>query len=112
MTLRTDRRRAYLFCAFVTSTALGGCVVRTRPVGYVSTTYSTEVASEVYVNHPPPERVVEYQSPPPGPGYLWMEGYWDWTGYDWYWVSGSWAPPRAGYIYVAPRYVFLDGRWV
>jgi hypothetical protein len=49
---------------------------------------------------PPP---VVYRSPYPGPGYYWIDGY-----YDPYnaWIPGYWAAPYArsyGYGYVAPR---------
>ena len=64
---------------------VGGCTVRARPAtvhvsGEVST-YGT-----VYPTVPPPAPIAEYRSPPPGWGYIWVDGYWDWTGYDWYWV--------------------------
>jgi len=51
--------------------------------------------------------------PAPGPGYAWIQGYWDWTGADWYWVSGVLeTPARPGFFYVGPRYVVVGGRHV
>src|SRR4051794_29379834 len=88
-------------------TSLSGCFVG-GTTGYtsVSGTYSDpDSYGEVYVNTPPPPPVSEYRPYPPGPGYVWVDGYWDWTGYDWYWVGGVWAPPRVGYYYVRPAYV-------
>jgi hypothetical protein len=54
---------------------------------------------------PPPDVIPEDRPVTPGPGYHWVPGYWDWTGADWVWEAGYWSPPRAGYVYVAPRYV-------
>ena len=49
---------------------------------------------------PPP--VVIYRPPYPGPGYYWMDGYYDPYGA---WIPGYWAPPRVGfYGYAGPRY--------
>ncbi len=64
----------------------------------------------LYPTTPPPDSIPEYQPPAPGYGYYWANGYWDWTGYDWTWNAGFWAPQRAGYLYFGPRFVFLDGR--
>ena len=65
---------------------------------------------QVYVARQPPPPAMEYPTPAPGPGYSWISGYWDWTGNDWFWVGGYWTPARAGFIYVAPRYVVVGGR--
>ena len=41
----------------------------------------------------------------PGPGYVWMDGFWDWRGANWYWMPGRWVvPPR-------PRAVWVPGYW-
>jgi hypothetical protein len=49
--------------------------------------------------------VVAYRPPYPGPGYYWVDGYYDPYGS---WIAGYWAPPAYGYGYgygyVAPRY--------
>src|SRR5687768_17089434 len=91
---------------------LVGCIVRNRPVSYVHAEGSYQEPTEVYVAQQPPPPVAEYPPPPPGAGLVWIQGYWDWGGYDWYWVSGYWHQPRRGYMYVAPRYIVHDGRWV
>ena len=55
-----------------------------------------------YYYAPPP--VAVYRPPYPGPGYYWMDGYYDPYGA---WVAGYWAPPAYGYGYgygYAPRY--------
>ncbi|MFL5306890.1 MAG: hypothetical protein ACJ8F1_16865 [Polyangia bacterium] len=63
-----------------------------------------------YPTTPPPDPIPEYPPPSPGWGYTWIAGYWDWGGYDWNWEPGYWAPQEAGYAYVGPRFVFVDGR--
>ena len=67
---------------------------------------------------PPPQArgVVGYA---PGPGYVWVDGFWDWRGGNWHWVRGYWTrPPRARAIWVSPRwepygrgYRFHRGYW-
>ena len=39
----------------------------------------------------PPPRV--YVPACPGPGYVWIEGYWDWSGGRSFWRNGSLASP-------------------
>jgi hypothetical protein len=49
---------------------------------------------------PPP--VAVYRPPYPGPGYYWVDGYYDPYGA---WIAGYWAAPAYGYGYgYAPRY--------
>lgn len=78
---------------------------------------------------PPPEIVVSGPPPPPppreviveqpGPGYIWVEGYWAWRRGHQIWSPGHWElPPRSNLVWVAPRwerrgasYVYLDGFW-
>ena len=45
--------------------------------------------------------VVVYRPPYPGPGYYWVDGFYDPYGT---WVGGYWAPPAYRYGYAAPRY--------
>ncbi len=52
------------------------------------------------VGFAPPELPVYEQPEIPGPGYLWVPGYWGWDGGDYYWVPGTWAmPPVAGFLW-------------
>jgi hypothetical protein len=78
----------------------------------------TRVAIGVQIGRPAPVVVrapvadYSYRPPFPGPGYVWIEGYYDEFG-DWY--EGYWAlPPYAGAYWVAPRFVgsrFSAGYW-
>ena len=41
----------------------------------------------------------------PGPGYIWTDGFWDWRGGNYVWVTGRWMrPPHA-------RAVWVPGGW-
>jgi hypothetical protein len=58
-----------------------------------------------------PAAVVVARPPMPGPGYVWIDGFYGPTG----WVAGYWAlPPAPGAFWVAPRFVggrFVAGYW-
>jgi len=54
---------------------------------------------------PPPPPRYGMMGVAPGPGYVWMEGFWDWRGGNWHWMPGRWAvPPR-------PHAVWVPGYW-
>lgn len=59
---------------------------------------------------PPPARVV-VRPYAPGPGYAWVDGYWNWNGSGWVWADGHWTAPRPGYIVVQPRWVRQGRGW-
>ncbi|HEX5281154.1 MAG TPA: YXWGXW repeat-containing protein [Micropepsaceae bacterium] len=61
---------------------------------------------------PPPLRT--YAQPPiPGPGYLWMPGYWAWNGAGYYWVPGTWIlPPAVGLLWTPPWWGWNNGVYV
>ena len=65
----------------------------------------------------PPARVEAFGYAP-GPGYLWIDGFWDWRGH-YVWVPGSWVRrphphavwvPGRGY-YNHGRYSYRRGHW-
>lgn len=50
--------------------------------------------------------------PYPRMGYIWVPGYWDWSGSRYVWVRGSFMPERAGFVYRQPAWVHHNGGWV
>lgn len=85
--------------------SLAGCMVRI-PVAY-------------YAPVPPPPLQAEAYGVSPGPGNIWIGGYWGYDGGRHVWHPGRWEkPPRPKAHYIAPRwerkgdrYAFRDGRW-
>jgi hypothetical protein len=41
----------------------------------------------------------------PVPGYIWVQGHWQWNGYEWIWTSGYFAPDTRYRVY------YDDGSW-
>src|SRR5262245_58879663 len=84
--------------------ALSSCVVEVPRHEVMMEASHPEV--EVYVNDAPPsprEEVIVGVAP--GPGYVWVGGYWSWHNSNWYWVGGRWvARPR-------PSAVWFPGHW-
>jgi hypothetical protein len=58
----------------------------------------------VYPTIGPPALRAEAAIGRPGPGYVWISGYWTWSGGGYRWHSGYWARARRGRAWV-------DGRW-
>ena len=54
---------------------------------------------------PPPPPPVYYAPPVPGPGYVWVDGYWYPSGPRYAWSPGYWGrPPYPRAYWVGPRY--------
>jgi len=88
-----------------------GCVVAVRPAPVV---YEQPVApGEVVVTEDPPAPIYETVGVAPGPGYLWIGGYYHWSGGGWVWYRGHYArPPHPGAAWIRARYEFRGGRRV
>jgi hypothetical protein len=93
-----------------------GCVVAVRPAP-VATYYAAP--NEVVVDQDPPQPLVETVGVAPGPGYIWIGGYYHWAGARWVWYRGHYdRPPHAGAVWVRPRYtyrgnarIYVRGYW-
>jgi len=59
---------------------------------------------------PPGERV-EVIGSAPGGGFIWISGYWRWSGRDYVWARGYWARQRPGYAWVPGRWEQRGRRW-
>lgn len=98
-------------CAAAILSALAltsGCVVAVRPPPPAAVVYGEP--QEVVVTDLPPAPVAEYVGVAPGPGFVWIGGYYHWAGGRWVWYRGHYErPPRPGARWVAPRYVIRGG---
>ena len=66
-------------------------------------------AQHYYAYGPPPPRV-EYYGSAPGPGFVWIDGYWNRGAGGWVWVGGQWSrPPRPHGHWVRGHYVRRHG---
>jgi WXXGXW repeat (2 copies) len=73
----------------------------------------------IFVNVGPPAPIIETRVVAPGPGYLWLPGFYSWNGAAYVWVPGRWErPARARARWVPGRWVhdrrgwyFVEGRW-
>ncbi len=103
------RKIPWLVLAAVLLCVPAGCVPAYGSVGYTT-----------WADASPPAPYMEEAGAAPGPGYVWVNGYWYWSGAQWQWMRGYWAPvPAVGYawqpsgwIQVSGRYRFVPGRWV
>jgi hypothetical protein len=73
-----------------------------------------QVAVGVQIGAPPPPRVVAVPASP-GPGFVWVGGYWYPVGGHYHWHAGYWSrPPYEGAGWVGPRYEggrYIGGYW-
>lgn len=79
MTLTWHRWNLPLIAAL----SVGGCVFAPVDPYY---------EDEVVIVAPPPR--VEYRGYPPVVGYVWIDGYWNWTGRRHDWMPGYWSAPH------------------
>lgn len=69
----------------------------------------------IRIGPPPVPRALHYRPVAPGPGFVWVEGYWYPVGNHYRWHEGYWTrPPYEGATWFGPRYEggqFFEGRW-
>jgi hypothetical protein len=76
-----------------------------------TTTYVVD-DGEVWVERAPPPPRFDRRPPLPGPGHVWVSGYWYWTGGGYVWRAGFWdVPPYNGHVWVDAGWVFHQGRY-
>lgn len=88
-----------------------GCVVRGSGHAYVR----APVAVVEIEQEPPPPRVVVVDT---RPGFIWVQGRWQYNGGRWHWHDGHYERERAGYAWQQGRWerrgrghVWVEGRW-
>jgi hypothetical protein len=63
----------------------------------------------------PPPPAYAYRPASPGYNYVWIDGFWNWSGRRYAWTAGYWAPrPYMSAFWVAPRYRagrYYQGYW-
>jgi WXXGXW repeat (2 copies) len=72
-----------------------------------------------YATYAPPPVRVETFGVAPGPGYVWVNGFYTYRGNNYAWTPGRWAvPPRGRHVWEpgrwenrGGRYQFRQGRW-
>jgi len=95
---------AVLFAALTT----GACATRS----YYGSYYGGRIP-------PPPAAQIGVVGYAPGPGYVWVDGFYDLRGSRWVWTPGYWVrPPRPRAVWVRPHwephghgYRFHSGHW-
>jgi hypothetical protein len=81
-------RRPFFPVLLALAVIAGPCLAWAQPVVSLS------------VGIAPPPLPVYAQPPIPGPGYIWIPGYWAWGPYGYYWVPGTWVlPPGPGLLW-------------
>ena len=102
-------RSKAMVLASALSLGLAGCLL--PPVD----SYSVGV---VVTSAPPPDRYEVY-GVMPGPDFVWIRGYWQWSGVEYVWISGRWEQPPRGYRHydrgswhrTGHGWRYREGRW-
>ena len=80
-----------------------------------ATVFGADISIGIRIGPPPPARVVRVLPASPGPGFIWVGGYWYPSGNHYKWHEGYWTrPPYEGAVWVGPRHeggLFYDGYW-
>jgi YXWGXW repeat-containing protein len=45
------------------------------------------------------------------PGYVWVEGHWDWVGDRWQWSDGEWIEDRPGFDWIQGAWILSSGSY-
>jgi WXXGXW repeat (2 copies) len=83
----------------------------TAVVLFASQAANADVA--ISVNIAPPALPVYEQPVIPGPGYVWVPGYWAYGPEGYYWVPGTWVePPEAGLLWTPGYWGWSNGAYL
>lgn len=97
-------QRKLIPAGLLLSALLSGCVIApARP-------YYADGDGDVVSVAPPPPRQ-EYIGVAPALGYIWLGGYWGWTGRGHTWVGGHWEAPRGGQRWMPHTWIQMRGGW-
>ena len=74
-----------------------------------------QISLAINIGPPPAPRVVRVQPRAPGPGFVWVDGYWYPIGRRYRWHAGYWTrPPYEGAVWIGPHHdghQFFAGFW-
>lgn len=76
---------------------------------------SAVLLADCIVGYPtlaPPAVRAEVIITSPGPGYVWIAGYWGWRMGGYYWVPGRWTRAPRGRSWVDGRWERQGRRWI
>ncbi len=59
----------------------------------------------------PPALQAEVAVASPGPGHVWIAGYWGWRSGGYYWVPGRWVREKPGHSWVPGRWEHAGRHW-
>jgi hypothetical protein len=97
-----------LLCASTAALILGAA-----PIGAFIAPAQAQVDVSISATIAPPLLPVYAQPAIPGPGYLWIPGYWAWDGQEYFWTPGYWSmPPTVGFYWTPPYWGWLNGAYV
>lgn len=110
--MRTAQKFLILFSVIL---ATSGCWIHTH---YRHGPPSIAVGA-IYISAPPPAPIRRRMPPRPSALAVWIDGYWRWTGAEYFWVNGYWdANPPAGRNWVpgfwthsSRGWYWTPGRW-
>ncbi|HWE51742.1 MAG TPA: YXWGXW repeat-containing protein [Bryobacteraceae bacterium] len=74
-----------------------------------------QISLGIRIGPPPRPRIERVRPRSPGPGYVWVDGYWYPDGGHYRWHQGYYSrPPYEGAVWIAPRHdgqQFYNGYW-
>ena len=77
--------------------------------------FGYQISIGIRIGPPPPPRILKVIPRSPGPGYVWIDGYWYAVGGRYRWHAGYWTrPPYPGAHWVPARHDgerFFEGYW-
>lgn len=59
--------------------------------GFIGASIGASAQQYIYVQTAPPQPITETVPAPPGTGYVWVGGYYQWNGSDFVWVPGQYV---------------------
>ena len=95
---------------------LMGCLVL---IGLGAACATNPPPGVMYLERRPPPARVEVVGVAPGPGFVWIGGFWRWGGAEYAWVPGRWAPRERGHRHwnaghwrhTRRGWYWAEGRW-